>query len=96
MDGKGDAEAGAFALDRSELFAGVPRRHPVAALLPLVTPGLGVKSAGFGHEITPAHHQGSGAWCCRTSRPKLVALLAAAGSRSAENSRAKPAGSPFR
>ncbi|RVG08807.1 hypothetical protein CN234_16780 [Sinorhizobium meliloti] len=63
MDGKGDAEAGAFALDRGELFAGVPRRHPMAALLPLVTAGLGIESTCFGHEITPAHHQGSGAWC---------------------------------
>ncbi len=96
MDGKCDAEAGAFALDHGEFFAGVPRCHPVAALLPLVTAGLGIKSAGLSHEITPAHHQGSGAWCWRTSRPKLVALLAASGSRSAENSSAKPAGSPFR
>ncbi len=95
MDGEGDAEAGAFALDRGEFFASVAGRHPVTALLTFVVAGLGIECTSLGHEITPAHDQ-SGAWCCSTSRPKLVALLAAFGSRSAENSSAKPAGSPLR
>lgn len=94
MDGEGDAEAGALALNDGKFFASVSRRHPVTALLALVVAGLGIESASLGQEITPVHVQ-SGAWCCRTSRPKLVALLAAFGSRNAENSNAKPAGSPF-
>ncbi|WP_164842954.1 hypothetical protein [Sinorhizobium meliloti] len=48
MDGEGDAEAGALALNDGKFFASVSRRHPVTALLALVVAGLGIESASRG------------------------------------------------
>lgn len=59
MDGESDAEAGAFALDLGELFAGEPSRQSVTAFLALVVPSLGVKRTGSRLEIV---RHGSGQW----------------------------------
>lgn len=59
MDGESDAEAGAFALDLGELFAGRPGRQPVATFLAFVVSSLGIKRAGSRLEIVD-HGQGSG------------------------------------